>query len=189
MSYAAKYPEQIAALIVEDMDIRIRPMSMNMFQRKPLNRDKTISFDRNFDTDSIDDITATFVKEGYPEESMKKWLSEGRITTTTTIENDNNEKICYYSEVNPAFRLLCYEQFFVTNHGEETWDAIVQNNKHLFPCHIMVAGNEGTVCDNESIWQMQKMMESRRDMRMMIHRYEDATHSIHNSAQKKFLKD
>lgn len=190
MSYAAKYPEQIAALIVEDMDIRIRPMSMNMFRREPLNRDETIAFNRNFNTDSIDDITAIFVKEGYPKESVKKWLSEGRVTTTTTTTgNENDVKTCYYSEVNPAFRLLCYEQFFITNHGEDTWNEIIQNGKHTFPCHIMVAGKDGTVCDNESIWQMQQMMKSRSDMRMMIHRYEDATHSIHNSALKKFLKD
>ena len=47
MSYAAKYPEKIRALVVEDMDIRVRPMSMNMFQREIINREETIQFDRN----------------------------------------------------------------------------------------------------------------------------------------------
>ncbi len=191
MSYAAKYPEQIAALIVEDMDIRIRPMSMNMFQRKIVNRDETIAFDRKLrNTESIEEITEIFVTEGYPKESVQKWLSEGRIVVLGNNEEDEKARTNrFYSQVNPAFRLLCYEQFFITSHGEDTWKDIIENTKYTFPCHIMVAGKEGTVCDNESIWQMQKMMKSKYDMRMILHRYENATHSIHNSAKKNFLKD
>jgi pimeloyl-ACP methyl ester carboxylesterase len=195
MSYSAKYPENVAALIVEDMDIRTRPMEMNMFQRKVVNRDKTIAFNRYFESKTIEDIESIFEEEGYPVDSVRKWLSEGRVNLLKGDDesDDNKDNVDatnnYYSEVNPAFRLLCYEQFFITDHGEKTWRQITSNTSHLFPCHIMVAGSTGTVCDNESLWQMQCIMKEKTDLRMILHRYKDATHSIHNSSRKSFTAD
>jgi len=187
MSYAAKYPQNVAALIIEDMDIRTRGHEMNMFQRKVLNRGETIAFQRHLKTDSVDDIVSLFDKEGYPKESVNKWIADGRIHLCS--DEKNTKSLGYYSEVNPAFRILCYEQFFVTNHGEDTWSKIALNSSYPFPCHVMVAGSQGTVCDNESVWKMQKIMKEMSDFRMFIHRYKDATHSIHNSDRKKFLND
>ena len=210
MSYSAKYPEQIAALLVEDMDIRTRPMSMNIFQRKEFDREETIAFNRELKTTSTDEISHLFEMEGYSSTSVEKWISEGRIVLQTrevgkaTIDNDGDDNendkdnndhdsgeasSWFYSEVNPAFRLLCYEQFFITDHGEKTWKRIANNTSYSFPCHIMVAGKEGTVCDNESIWRMQSLMKEKSYLRMILHRYKDATHSIHNSARKSFMVD
>lgn len=219
MSYAATYPQHIHTLIIEDMDIRTRPMDMNIFQRQILNREETCAFNRTLhfksdgtQTDALDEIKNVFEIEGYPRNSVDKWLKEGRVTQ---FKNGNDEDDCinqissssstrtYYSEVNPAFRLLCYEQFFNTNHGEETWKQIAQNTKYTFPCHVMVAGTKGTVCDNTSIWQMQKIMReygsgdssgtmstcATSHLRMILHRYKNATHSIHNSEQNEFIKD
>ena len=193
MSYAAKYPEKIRALVVEDMDIRVRPMSMNMFQREITNREETIQFDRNLKNSvSVEEIMDVFEKEGYPRKSVEKWIAEGRIVPKKGDGKDlihDSPSSRYYSEVNPAFRLLCYEQFFITNHGESTWNQIASNTMYDFPCHIMVAGKEGTVCDNQSIYQMQEIMKIKSDFRMILHRYKDATHSIHNSAHKSFMTD
>ena len=191
MSYAAKYPEDIAALIIEDMDIRERAMSSNKFQRKKCNLDReaTISFDRHLtDVTTDDEVVKIFEEEGYPKDSVKKWITEGRIVINGG--NFGNGGSTYYSEVNPAFRLLCYEQFFITNHGETTWHQIASNIKFKFPCHVMVANSEGTVCDNDSIFQMQNIMNvERKDLRMILHRYDYANHSIHNSERKMFMKD
>ena len=55
---------------------------------------------------------------------VDKWLQDGRIRYEED-ESDDIDKVVssggyYYSEVNPAFRQLCYEQFFISDHGEET---------------------------------------------------------------------
>lgn len=183
MSYASKYPKNIAALIIEDMDIRQRPMSMNLFQSK--NREASIAFNRDLNVGSIEEVISIFENEGYPSDSIDKWIEEGRIV----LKNDGVNSSTYYSEVNPAFRQLCYEQFFVTNHGEKTWTAIARNKVFSFPCHIMVASQEGTVCDNKSIWHMQQIMKETSDFRMILHRYNKANHSIHNSSKGDFLRD
>eukprot|EP00553_Chaetoceros_curvisetus_P007982 CAMPEP_0204619590 /NCGR_PEP_ID=MMETSP0717-20131115/5909_1 /ASSEMBLY_ACC=CAM_ASM_000666 /TAXON_ID=230516 /ORGANISM="Chaetoceros curvisetus" /LENGTH=360 /DNA_ID=CAMNT_0051633617 /DNA_START=36 /DNA_END=1118 /DNA_ORIENTATION=+ len=213
MSFAAKYPTLIKAIVIEDMDIRQRPMEMNAFQSIEKDRESTISFDRNLNgITNEDSLTELFTKEGYPIDSVSKWLKEGRVVIkdmSTRIDTTRTEgchptqdiQSYYYSEVNPAFRLLCYEQFFVTNHGEETWTELSNQSKDGidFPLHVMVADKDKTVCDEKSIWDMKKIMKgeggngttscARTGRFMVMHRYKGATHSIHNSASKEFLND
>lgn len=93
--------------------------------------------------------------------------------------------------MNPAFRILCYEQF-MDNPGawscEDAWKKIAasSSSKKAIQCHVMVAGSKsGTICDEESI---QKMKE-RNPTNTVIHRYHNATHSIHNSDYEKFMDD
>jgi len=191
MSYSAKYPQHIGALIIEDMDIRQRPMSMNIFQREVVNREETISFRRDMKNKTFEDVAHIFQREGYPRSSVENWISDGRICIQNKDEEhkrDNEQKRSnFYSEVNPAFRLLCYEQFFVTDHGETTWKEIAKNSAYPFPCHVMVADKDGTVCDNNSIHMMNTIMKEKSDIRMFIHRFKNSTHSIHNSAREDFL--
>jgi Predicted hydrolases or acyltransferases (alpha/beta hydrolase superfamily) len=179
MSFAACYPHLIKALIIEDMDTRPRSMDMNIFQSQ--NRMATLSFQRDTEINNQDDLIALFEKEGYPASSVNKWLEEGRIF-------QKEDSGTYYSEVNPAFRLVCYEQFFLTNHGEDVWKALASDTKHRFPIHVMVADKEKTVCDEGSLWWMKQVMKEYGKF-MVMHRYENATHSIHNSSSKKFLDD
>ncbi len=178
MSFTARYPELIKALVIEDMDVRTRSMDTNIFQSN--DRNATVNFNRclgNLDQDQIIDC---FEREGYPESSVQKWLKEGRVE----LKEDGS----YYSQVNPAFRILCYEQFFITSHGEDTWRKLVKEFTFRIPIHVMVAGKGKTVCDEESLWFMKDTMK-KGDKLMVLHRYKDATHSIHNSAQKDFMKD
>lgn len=179
MSFAAHYPELVKALVIEDMDIRTRPMEMNIFQSE--DREATIAFNRHLVNRQEYELVEIFEKEGYPADSVSKWLSEGRI--------EQKEDGSYYSQVNPAFRLLCYEHFFVTEHGERVWNAIgdIQSNLR-FPIHVMVADKDKTVCDENSLWAM-KIVMKRAGKFLVMHRYKNATHSIHNSSSKDFLKD
>jgi hypothetical protein len=154
-------------------------MEMNIFQSQ--NRVATLSFERDTEIHDEGDLIALFEKEGYPASSVKKWLEEGRIY-------QKEEKRTYYSEVNPAFRLLCFEQFFMTTHGEDVWKELASDAKHRFPIHVMVADKRKTICDETSIWWMKKVMKENGKF-MIMHRYENATHSIHNSSSQKFLDD
>ncbi len=181
MSFAAKYPELIAALVIEDMDIVTRGMSMSYVQSK--DRTATVAFDRELSgITTSEEVVAAFVKEGYPSSVVEKWLSEGRVE-----ENQDT----FYSQVNPAFRLLCYETIFDTSHGEDTWKKLAAfENDKSFPIHLMISDPTMTVCFEDSITLMKSLIEdSSSPTRLTIHRYPGATHSIHNSAAQKFTAD
>ena len=131
------------------------------------------------------EIVEAFVREGYEASRVEKWLSEGRIAG---VDREGSEG-GYYSQVNPAFRLLCYEQFFETNHGEDTWKKLATIAKeHGFPIHLMIADPDMTVCDEASISVMTDAMEESPAL-LKIHRYQGATHSIHNSVAEDFTTD
>ena len=213
MSFAAKYPQHVSALVIEDMDIQTRPMSMNMIQ-SPNSRQQTIVFDRTIQSSKSNtkptesDVVDAFDRVGYPKEMVDKWLQDGRIRYEED-DSDDNDKMAssggyYYSEVNPAFRQLCYEQFFISDHGEETWKTLAEicsgsstkgdsednageESAGGFPCHVMVAGHDGTVCDEASIGRMKENFGSSSNI--ILHRYLNANHSIHNSDQKRYILD
>ncbi len=179
MSFAAKYPETIAALIIEDMDIRTRSLSESRIRSK--NRDATVAFDRELTgISSPQEVVEAYAKEGYEASQVKKWLLEGRVES-------NKDGGGYYSQVNPAFRLLCYEQFFETSHGEATWKqlAAVEQN---FPIHLMIGDPTMTICDDTNVSLMEDIMK-KSSSPLIVHRYEGATHSIHNSVAESFSND
>ena len=206
MSFAAKHPECIAALVVEDMDVRQRFLSESHVRSK--NRDATVAFDRSLPGASTpEDVVGAFAREGYPRSQVEKWLSEGRVEPTAAGD-DGGGGSSYFSQVNPAFRLLCYEQFFETNHGEDTWKKIAaaavadEAGRNLFPIHLMIADPTMTICDEESVSIMKDAMEgtkptvatassssSSSHTPLTVHRYPNATHSIHNSAREEFMID
>lgn len=186
MSFALTYPALIKALVVEDMDIRQRPLSMNVFRNPDRNRGDIISFNRDLKVSCEEKVKDIFEREGYPRELVSKWLKEGRVHINDK-RDDNTVSSYYYSEVNPAFRLLCYEQFFIPNHGEEVFTKLAKQEEN-YPIHVFVADREMTVCSEESLWEMKKIMNENSRF-MAIHRYPGATHSIHNSANELFLKD
>lgn len=199
MTFAAKYPEYVSAVVIEDMDIQRRPMSMNMIS-SPSTREQTLLFDRTIkskrtttDNTTDDDVIDAFKCHGYSEESVRRWLSDGRIK-----KHESTTGEYYYSELNPAFRQLCYEQFFDSNHGEDTWNRLskvcgsnkIESQKvgaQGFPCHVMVAGDKFTVCDETSICKMKDIFG--RNFNLILHRYPNANHSIHNSDQKRYVSD
>eukprot|EP00533_Pseudo-nitzschia_delicatissima_P012471 CAMPEP_0197276742 /NCGR_PEP_ID=MMETSP1432-20130617/15870_1 /TAXON_ID=44447 /ORGANISM="Pseudo-nitzschia delicatissima, Strain UNC1205" /LENGTH=314 /DNA_ID=CAMNT_0042742837 /DNA_START=115 /DNA_END=1059 /DNA_ORIENTATION=- len=179
MSFAAKYPETIAALIIEDMDIRTRSLSESRIRSK--NRDATLAFDRELTGISTpQEVVEAYAKEGYEALQVEKWLSEGRVES-------NKDGDGYYSQVNPAFRLLCYEQFFETSHGEDAWKKLAAIEKN-FPIHLMIGDPTMTICDDANVSLMEDIMQ-KSSSPLIIHRYERATHSIHNSVAESFSND
>ncbi len=77
----------------------------------------------------------------------------------------------------------------MTNHGEDTWRDLAavlttaasasdgRNDKndqhHDFPIHVMVADPKMTVCDEESIWLMKKIMKNKGQVRTGTGRHVD----------------
>jgi pimeloyl-ACP methyl ester carboxylesterase len=225
MSYAAAHFEsrqvKVAALVVEDMDIGRRVLSVDSPIAKTADRQITLNFQRKFETfdtfdtfddsntdnrqDHVQDVLDRFEAVEYPAQMVQGWLDEGRIRLVKCEEENNSNESSssyYYSDVNPAFRRLCYEQFFdnadLSLSGVNTWNQIaIAQQQHAqdskshtipFPCHVMVASDEGTVCTPESIATMTEIMAD-HEQRLHIHRYPAASHSIHNTAHEAFIND
>jgi len=182
MEYAAAYPEDVAAVVVEDMDIRRRGLESNMIEN--FDYEKAIFFDRKHA--SLESLKNAYEEIGYPIEMLDKWIAEGRI---------EKERESYWSGVNPAFRALCYKTIFDSDCGVTAWTKIAKylhdNRKNThFQVYLMLAG-VGTVCDDENVRQMQLIMQNKMEGMSVISTktYEKGTHSIHNSMRDDFMKD
>lgn len=187
MCYAATYPSDVASLIVEDMDIRRRSVGSNFIPN--FDAEKAIAFDRLHQT--MDGVRRSFTDIGYPADMLEKWIGEGRIYECEAKDDGDEEDgsmKSYWSDVNPAFRALCYETIFDSNSGTESWATIAEylkrNGPNSIDVHLMVAGI-GTVCDDASVEDMRKIMGEGLAVKM----YSEGTHSIHNSAREEFMSD
>lgn len=183
LAYAATYPDNVMALIIEDMDIVPRPADSSSFQVMA-NTDKV--FDQRMN--SLESSIANLKKAGYPDARVESWAKEGRIEHL--VDKDGDGSTYWWSHVNPMFRKLCYQHVLATSKARENCHHITnssidnEDNLHLdFPVHLLVAGSDGgTVCKEESVQEMKKILGDQ----LTIHRYPSATHSIHSSAPEEF---
>mmetsp|Transcript_6315 Transcript_6315/g.14022 ORF Transcript_6315/g.14022 Transcript_6315/m.14022 type:complete len:702 (-) Transcript_6315:60-2165(-) len=181
MMYAAKYPEDVSALVVEDMDIMRRSVESNFIQS--FDERKAIAFDRSHT--SLESVKEAFAEIGYPTDMLDKWIGEGRIEKKESGE--------YWSGVNPAFRALCYRTVFDSYCGTDAWGEIVKHTtkegeyKHNAKIYLMVAGI-CSVCNEDSLQEMRESMSGNEGLLSMT-TYEEGTHSIHNTARNEFMND
>ena len=145
---------------------------------------KAIAFDRQ--QSSMNRLRDAFGEIGYPSDMIEKWIGEGRVYDVEVVES-NAKGQCVWSDVNPAFRALCYRTIFDSDCGTEAWSTIANHVKRAdndIALYLMVAGI-GTVCDDSSIDNMKKTMEDC----LSVKTYSEGTHSIHNSARNEFMAD
>ena len=174
MCYAAKYPDDISALVIEDMDIRRRTVESNFIAN--FDEAKALSFERLHP--NLESLKKAFVEIGYPQDMLDKWVKEGRV-----YEYGSDGQ--YWSDVHPAFRALCYRRIFDSNSGETCWNTIAQHyaNSNAVKVYLLLAG-VGTVCDQESINDMIECMPT-----TSVKTYEEGKHSLHGSVKEEFLCD
>ena len=218
LGYASKYPEKIASLVIEDMDIAARDPNVHGIVRLVQPPPYQGSFQRQRNTK--EEVVQALVQAGYPLSGyIDKALNNGRIEPTPpnlfnneTIDNNNNNNIdnhgdastTWWSHINPDFRTLCYKHVLGTTQGQKDcielrryFDENNNNNNDnnaqhtnaatelLFPCHVFVAGPEGTVCIEESLQDMQRILGNSH---LTIHRFPNAGHSIHSTAPSEYLE-
>lgn len=180
MNYIAKHPNDVSAVVIEDMDIKRRSVASNFIPK--FDYERAIAFERSHE--SMGSLKKELDLIGYPADMYSKWIDEGRIYP----ENGNGSDNKIWSEVNPAFRALCYQTVFDSDSGAESWSAITKNCRDIegdtgSSIHLMVAGI-GTVCDEESLQEMCRSIPS-----VLRKTYVQGTHSIHNSARNEFMAD
>mmetsp|Transcript_4305 Transcript_4305/g.6665 ORF Transcript_4305/g.6665 Transcript_4305/m.6665 type:complete len:325 (-) Transcript_4305:65-1039(-) len=175
MCYAAKHPEDISALVIEDMDIRRREVNSNFIPN--FNEAKALSFERLHP--NLDSVKNAFGEIGYPSDMVDKWVREGRVY-------EHGSEGQYWSDVHPAFRALCYRRIFDSNSGVTCWNTIAQHfsNSNAVKVYLLVAGI-GTVCEQESINDMVECMPST----ISVKTYPTGYHSLHGSVMEEFLCD
>lgn len=170
LAYAATHPEHVAALVIEDMDIQARPVETAPFPVVITDA----SFDRHSKT--LETATTKLKRAGYPNSRIDRWVEEGRI--------EPQEDGSYWSHINPLFRKLCYQHVLGTAKGQRDFRSIASDKSISFPVYLLVAGSEGTICNEESVQEMKTILGDQ----LTIHRYPTAGHSIHSSATKEFLQ-
>ena len=172
LAYAATHPQHVAALVIEDMDIQVRPIETAPF---PVVITDGASFDRQSET--LEAAITKLKDSGYPVSRIDRWVEEGRI--------EPQEDGSYWSHVNPLFRKFCYQHVLGTVKGKQDCQSIANGSQSMsFPVHLLVAGSEGTVCKEDSVQEMKAILGDR----LTIHRYPTAGHSIHSSATEEFLQ-
>ena len=184
MAYAATHPGDLAALIIEDMDMRRRSIDSNFLLPK-FNDSRAIAFNRW--QSSLASAKQTLGEVGYPFDMVDKWIDEGRIYEVQEEDEVGETDSTWWSDVNPAFRSLCYQTVFDSDNGENSWNQIIRHLKgdYTFSIHLMVAGI-GTVCDESNI---EEMVNSIGTDQVKAKIYLEGTHSIHNSMKEEFVED
>lgn len=180
LAYAAKYPQQVAALIIEDMDIARRSAESSPIPISFQNNEgkNPILFDRQFA--SQQEAMQALENKGYPRDRIEKFAKEGRIRK---VDRSSSSSF-WWCDVNPDFRFFCYMHILDTSNGADAWQSLCRQTEEslLFPCHVLVADNGG-ICQEDSLDVMKSSMKDR----CQIHRFPTANHSIHNSAKEDFL--
>jgi len=165
MNYAAIYPDDVAALVIEDMDIRARtPQNLDA---KEMRRYRAFTRQQP-DFETCKRALRSF---GYENSRIDGWWASRRIFA---LPNGH-----VWSNVSPLARNLAINHVLATNQAALSFQSI--STKHRFPVHLLVAG-KGSVCGESSVAEMQTIMP-----RMKVERYPSGYHSIHNTAMPHFL--
>ena len=162
MRYAAEYPEQLAALIVEDMDLRVRHYSVPDSELAT----RLASFNRHFET--WDDLSTSLVSFGYDEQRVGDWKKYGRVYPTA----DGG----WWSGINPTAQHLAIRHILASNEGHQAWRTIADADTG-FPVSLQIA-DKGSATKVRAVEEMLKVMP-----RAEVRHFPGSWHSIHNTSQ------
>lgn len=175
LAYGAKYPQHAAAIVMEDMDIAVRnPTAHGIIQLKPC---KGV-FSQGYATQAA--AVQALLDVGYPQNFVDKALATDRLQQ----RSDGT----WWSHVNPDFRKLCYPNILSTSKGKTDCQTLAtqsSTSSQKIPVHVLVAGTEGTVCSEESLQEMRKILAA--EDQLTIHRFPTAGHSIHSTAPDEYM--
>jgi len=162
MSYAAKYPDHVAALIIEDMDLV--PRAVTASPHGP--------FNRRFETD--DAAVEALRAVGYGEDRTKYWRGS-RIRPLPTGG--------VWSDVSPESRDLAMKHVLASSDGLIAFEALGRRHATAegglpFPVHVLVAGR-GSACRDPA--EMTRLLPA-----ATVHTFAESGHSIHREAAAGF---
>lgn len=163
---APKLNFDVSALVVEDMDIKVRPPPFNVTWGEG-------NFDRKFNT--LEDCTKALSGAGYEESRILSWVTDGRIRKVDW----EGEGEAWWSDVNPQARQLSYDKILNSDCGAIAIEDL--RDMDFAECTTFVIagsgkGMQGTVCDKESLEKMRRRLRGCDFLTI-----EGAGHSIHKT--------
>lgn len=161
---APKLPFTVEALVVEDMDIKVRPPPFNVSWGEG-------NFDRKFST--LEECKKALLNAGYDESRILSWITDGRVREL------DGEDGGWWSDVNPQARQLSYERILNSDCGAIALDTLEDNDFAECTTFVIAGSGKGmlgTVCDKESLEKMRRRL---RGCDYMV--VEGAGHSIHKT--------
>jgi pimeloyl-ACP methyl ester carboxylesterase len=188
MAYGAKFPADIACLVIEDMDIRLREepeiSSADMKDRRALAECRMFpsfealeqSLSRWYDSDRV----ARWKEDGRALE-MSINVGENVCLIESEQEQESSSTTSWWCGVNPLAQFLARKSIMAVV-GETEWRVCGDSEKYKFPIHLLVAGKLNTSCNINSLAKMAGMVP-----RVQKHTFHNAEHSIHRSEFEEYM--
>ncbi|CAK0887717.1 unnamed protein product, partial [Prorocentrum cordatum] len=182
LRYAADYPDDVGALVIEDMDCTSRRYPADYLQPSAAEMERKRSFDRAFA--DWEACRASLVSFGYGEARVDGWLKETPPRVLAQADAGLGRS-GLWSAINPYAQWLARTTVLTQADAYEALHriaAVRACDRPDLQVHVLVAGAAGTVCD----WQDEP--GSIRDMEgvlpgLRVTEFPSAGHSIHNSDQ------
>ena len=182
MRVAADFPRDVAAIVVEDMDVRPREVPA----RPP---------GASIDAFADDGAARRFASLDEAVAALAPWYGAARAREWAGTRLRPLPGGGVWSDINPAAMTLGRERVLGSDDGARAWRALAaraaggesvaagRGGAPPLRVHLLVAGVKGTVCtwDGEGgIHSMSETMPS-----ATVHEFPHAGHSIHNSEDRK----
>jgi len=165
MRYAADYPEDIGALIVEDMDTRPREYEEPSDEELERMRAFTPSFETK---EELDEALSSF---GYADDRIAAWWESGRL-----VEKEKG----VWSGVNPLAHHLAMKNVLASTDASDAWKSLAKHNgREGFDVHLWVADHDSS-CAREGKYGSDAMIDA--VPRTERYKFRPHGHSIHNDA-------
>jgi pimeloyl-ACP methyl ester carboxylesterase len=163
--YAVKHPEQIQALVIEDMEVLERPKEdIDALEIQHLKQFHSTH-------SNLDEVKKELEKYGYPPEKLESWLKQGRIKQVIDTES-------YFIGVNPYFSYLMRQSL---SSSDCALNAFEELHKLELPVLLLKAEVESSV-SAKGLEQMQNILPA-----MLFKEVTGSSHSIHKTAQEEFI--
>ena len=167
MKYGEMHPHHIAAMVIEDMDIRKRDYSK--VSNDDLEQRRFVSNNRDFPT--FDDLEER-LKLWYDVSRIRRWADDGRV-----FSRNEGDQSSWWCGVNPLAQFHARSSVLEVV-GESEWTAC---GKASFPIHLFIAGRD-SACSDVSVEAMCEIVP-----RTKVQYFFDAEHSIHRTGFDQFI--
>jgi len=177
LKYASLFPQDLAAVVVEDMDCTCRSYSKEYLECNAKEIDRKKCFSRSFP--SWEACRKAMISFGYDAERVDGWRGERVLTAHGG----------YWSAVNPYAQWLARKTVLATDDAYMALQrlAVIRANERTdLSVHVLVAGDAGTVCYWDALPGGIRDMESVLPG-LAVSTFPAAGHSIHNSDTAAFL--
>lgn len=177
MHYAAAYPQDLAALVIEDIDCV--PWGDPLPTAEDLKRRR--EFNRQFS--SWEACRQELVSFGYAEKRVNAW----RLESPPRVFDRGDGGV--WSAINPYAQHLATATVGNSAENWKAWQAVAAARiccgEDAFPVHLFVAGKHGCCSWDEIPGGVHDMASSLPGLQ--VRTFLDAFHSIHNTALAEFL--